>query len=167
MPDGLLTVIGLLSVGYVLMLIEIFVPGGVLGILGLLAVIYGCYVAFDLGPSWGFSAVGVSVALTLIGVRLFIRSRMARKMVLDVPEAKEWKASEAGLEELIGKTGRTLSMLRPAGLAEIEGERVDVVADNELIPADVEVRVCEVEGNRVVVEAIGEETGQPQYAGAP
>ncbi len=43
------------------------------------------------------------------------------------------------------------------GLAEIEDQRVDVVADNELIDAGVPIRVCEIEGNRVVVEAIDDE----------
>lgn len=154
MPEGLLIVIGLLSLGYVLLLLEIFVPGGVLGILGILGVVYGCYVAFGLGPSWGFAAVGLSAVLTFIGVRVFIRSRTAKKMVLDVPEAREWKANDESLGNLIGKSGRTLTPLRPAGLAEIDEERIDVVADNEFIDADVAIRVFEVEGNRVVVEAI-------------
>ena len=51
------------------------------------------------------------------------------------------------------RTGRTLTPLRPAGLVEIDGRRIDVVADSEFLDAGVEVRVCEVEGNRVVVEA--------------
>ena len=154
MPEGLLSVIGLLSLGYVLMLIEFFVPGGILGTLGLLAVAYGCYLAFELGTDWGLGAVGLSVGLTAVGVRVFLRSRLAKRMVLDVPEANTWKAAEAGLEAFIGRQGISLTLLRPAGMVEIDGERIDVVANSEFIPAGVQVQVCEVEGNRIVVETV-------------
>jgi membrane-bound serine protease (ClpP class) len=45
----------------------------------------------------------------------------------------------------------TLSLLRPAGFAEIDGERVDVVAEGEMIEAGVPVVVSRMEGNRIVV----------------
>ncbi len=153
MPEELLPVVGLLSLGYVLMLIEIFVPGGVLGVMGLLSVAYGCVLAFDLGTAWGFASVAISVVFTAVTLRLFLRSRMARRLVHDVPEVKDWKASAEGLSALVGQSGRTLTPLRPAGLAEIGDARVDVVSDSEFLDAGVAVSVCEVEGNRVVVEA--------------
>ena len=64
MPEGLLEVIALLSVGYILLLLEIFVPGGVLGVLGGVAVLWGCYQAFELGPLWGFASIVLSLAVT-------------------------------------------------------------------------------------------------------
>lgn len=152
MPEGLLAVIGLLAVGYILMLVEIFVPGGIIGILGLVAVGYGCYAAFELGTSWGVAAVTLSLILTAVGIRLFVRSRMAKRLVLDGQEAETWKAAEHGLDNLLGRTGVTITPLRPAGMIEIDEERIDVVADNEFIDKGIAVRVCEIEGNRVVVE---------------
>jgi membrane-bound serine protease (ClpP class) len=50
--------------------------------------------------------------------------------------------------------GITLSALRPAGIAEIEGQRVDVVTKGEMVGRGDRVRVTEVEGNRVVVERL-------------
>jgi len=67
--------------------------------------------------------------------------------------AKGWRANEAGLDALLGQEGTTLTKLRPAGMVEIGGRRVDVVADSEFLDAGIRVRVCEVEGNRVMVEA--------------
>jgi membrane-bound serine protease (ClpP class) len=63
-----------------------------------------------------------------------------------------WKAADVGLGELVGKEGRTLTPLRPAGMVEIDERRIDVVSDSEFLGAGVRVRVVEVEGNRVVVE---------------
>ena len=154
MPEGLLTVIALLALGFILLFLEIFVPGGVLGILGVLAMGYGCYLAFDLSAAWGSAAVGLSVVVAVTAIRLVARSRLGKKLMLDDAGARDWKAAEAGLGELVGQEGRTLTQLRPAGLAQIGERRLDVVADNELVPAGVRVRVVEVEGNRVVVEAV-------------
>ncbi len=154
MPEGLLAVVALLALGFVLLFLEIFVPGGVLGVIGALVMAYACYLAFGLSAAWGSAAVLLSVVVAVTAVRLVVRSRIGKKLVLDDAGARDWKAAEAGLEALVGREGRTLTPLRPAGLAEIDGRRVDVVADNELIGAGVAVRVCEVEGNRVVVEAV-------------
>lgn len=154
MPEGLLEVIALLSVGYILLLLEIFVPGGVLGVLGGLAVVWGCVKAFGLGPLWGFASIVLSIAVTIGLVVGFLRSRAAKRLVLSSEEPKTWKAQNLHLPDLVGVEGRTLSALRPAGLAELGEARVDVVADSEFIDAGVTVRVVEVEGNRVVVEAV-------------
>ncbi len=54
----------------------------------------------------------------------------------------------------LGKKGRASSALRPAGIAQIEGERVDVVSDGELIDAGQSVEVTRVDGNRIVVRRI-------------
>lgn len=158
MTEGLVEVVVLLSIGYILVILEIFVPGGILGVLGGLSIVYACYLAFGLSPGWGFSAVGLSLVVTVVVVVGFLRSRTARRLVLSSPEPKTWKAQNLRLTELVGHEGVTLSPLRPAGMAELGGQRVDVVADAEFLDAGVAVRVLEVEGNRVVVEAIEDRT---------
>ena len=47
-------------------------------------------------------------------------------------------------------------MLRPAGFALIDGERVDVVSDGEPIEAGTAVEVVRVDGNRIVVRRAGD-----------
>jgi len=51
----------------------------------------------------------------------------------------------------LGRVGQTTSALRPAGIAEIDGERVDVVSDGEMIEAGTTIVVSRVDGNRIVV----------------
>ena len=55
------------------------------------------------------------------------------------------------MEVFLGKEGVTTTVLRPTGMAEFEGVKLNVVADGEYIPKDVPVRVERVEGSRVVV----------------
>ena len=51
-------------------------------------------------------------------------------------------------------TGVTTTVLRPTGMAEFEGVKLNVVADGEYIPKDARVRVDHVEGARVVVRRL-------------
>ena len=61
------------------------------------------------------------------------------------------KATEPGLNELIGLSGVAVSPLHPGGYAEINGHRVDVITQGEMLSIGDPVSVVEVEGNRVVV----------------
>ena len=51
----------------------------------------------------------------------------------------------------LGRVGVALSPLRPAGVADIGGSRVDVVSDGGFVSAGAAIEVTRVEGNRVVV----------------
>ncbi len=50
--------------------------------------------------------------------------------------------------------GHASSPLHPAGIAEIEGERVDVVSEGEMIDPGTPIEVARVDGNRIVVRRI-------------
>jgi membrane-bound serine protease (ClpP class) len=154
MSGELLQVIALLTLGYLLMLMELFVPGGILGILGIGSVVYGCWLAFSLGPAWGAASILLSLAAAVIAVVLVVRSRTARKLVLDSSPSRNWKAPDRDLETLVGETGMTISPLRPAGIADVGDRRLDVVTDSEFLDAGVPIRIREVEGPRVVVEPV-------------
>ena len=63
--------------------------------------------------------------------------------------------------DLIGKSGMTVTMLRPAGIIEIEGVRLDVVSSGEMIHRNQPVRVIAVQGSRIVVEPAAGPPGNP------
>ena len=46
---------------------------------------------------------------------------------------------------------KTLSYVRPAGIAEIDGERIDVISDGEFINPGENIVVTRIDGNRIVV----------------
>jgi membrane-bound serine protease (ClpP class) len=49
--------------------------------------------------------------------------------------------------------------LRPAGIADIDGARVDVVSDGSVIDAGAEIVVTQVDGNRIVVRRASPSSG--------
>ena len=59
---------------------------------------------------------------------------------------------------LIGKRGITQTMLRPAGIVLVDDRKVDAVTNGEFIAPGTAVSVIQMTGNRVVVQAINEET---------
>nr|MBA3414949.1 hypothetical protein [Chloroflexia bacterium] len=63
-----------------------------------------------------------------------------------------------GMPSLTGRDGIALSDLRPSGIADIDGERIDVVSDGGYIPAGDRIAVFRDEGYRRVVRRV---TSQP------
>ncbi|MCB1055783.1 MAG: hypothetical protein KDD11_09775 [Acidobacteria bacterium] len=160
-------VVGVLAVGYLLLLVELFVPGGVLGAFGVLVVLYGCFLAFGMGPLWGTSAILLSAIVTTVGLKLFFRSRVGRALVLDDPTTSTWRAQDEDFTPLVGRCGRALTSLRPAGAAEIDGRRYDVVTDGEMVAVGTLVMVVEAEGARLVVAPATELTTDSRPASTP
>jgi membrane-bound serine protease (ClpP class) len=152
-----LLVVLLLVVGLALLAIEILViPGfGAVGLLGIAAILGGCALAwFKLGPVYGVAAILAGIVAAGLMFWRFPRSRVGRAMVLRETQ-RGARAGDARLAELVGREGRTLTPLRPAGAAEIGDATIDVVTDGVYVDAGAPVRVVKVEGARVVVEPRG------------
>ena len=79
-------------------------------------------------------------------------------MILGVRQENSagYVAQGSNLSRFQDQTGIAASPLRPAGVAEIAGERVDVVTEGGFIPAGSRIQVIKVEGVRVVVKQINE-----------
>jgi membrane-bound serine protease (ClpP class) len=60
---------------------------------------------------------------------------------------------------LQGATGMAISMLRPGGVAEIEGQRVDVVSEGGYIEAGEPIEVIADEGYRRIVRRLPRDIG--------
>jgi membrane-bound serine protease (ClpP class) len=150
-------IIGLVAVGAVLICIEMFVPGMILGILGA-----GCLLAavllafFQMGPRTGLLVLlGTTVLATVMfaaWIQFLPKSPMARWMM--IRETNTGLKEMERLVDLTGKEGTAETLCRPAGVALIEGRRRDVVAEVNYIEAGSAVRVVRVEGARVVVREI-------------
>jgi len=155
---------GLLAflIGLVLLALEIFViPGfGVAGISGIALMVGGLLFVF------GQSAQSLSGALTSLSISILGTITLAVVLGMALPKTRAWNRLILGVEErsadgyrapradlagLLGLSGTSVSQLRPAGVAEIGGQRVDVVADGEFIASNQPVEVVQVEGVRVVV----------------
>jgi len=55
---------------------------------------------------------------------------------------------------LLGRSGIASSYLRPAGVATIDGRRIDVLTEGEFVTAGSAIRVTRVEGARIFVRPV-------------
>jgi membrane-bound ClpP family serine protease len=84
---------------------------------------------------------------------------MVNQVLLEPPD--EEKLEEISRREamvtwdhLVTKHGKTTTPLVPAGKARFGDDLIDVISDGEVIDRGVDIRVVEVQGNRVLVERV-------------
>ena len=135
------------------MFAEILLPDIIMGLIGLVIVI-GCIAAsFALGsPASGWIMVAVSVVV-VPGLFILWLKTLEKYFSLKTDQAS-YTGSRMELAELVGKQGVAVTMLRPVGLALIEGKRIDVVAAEGAIENGTAIKVVEVKSNRVLVRAV-------------
>lgn len=147
----------LLSVGFGLVVAEVFFPSlGALSILAVLSLVGSVLFAFressEAGVTFLVIAVVGGLGTALFAFKLLPKTPWGRRMIVAGPTfAHDPAATDPQVRDLLGKTGRAVSMLRPAGIAEIDGRRVDCVTVGEMLDAGTPVKVTRLEGNRVVV----------------
>lgn len=149
-------IIVLTIVGFLMLAAEVFVPGMVLGMLGGLALIGAIGAAFfNYGLITGtFVLVAIGIVTTVgfvIWMNAFPHTAIGRRLMLQKNLVSGEGEKDQPVASLIGRTGQALTTLRPAGTALVDGRRVDVVAESELIDAGTDILVVHQEGMRVVV----------------
>jgi membrane-bound serine protease (ClpP class) len=152
----LIIIIILIILGTLLIAAEVFLPGLVAGVMGACALFAAVVLGYwHYGFTTGtFMLLGISAAAMvgfIVWIYLFPRTFLGRRLLLK----SEIKSPDdhPSFEGLINKEGTALTPLRPSGTAMIEGKRVDVIAENEMIGANERVRVVQVDGVRVIVRA--------------
>jgi membrane-bound serine protease (ClpP class) len=158
----------LAAAGIVLLLLEFLViPGfGIAGGLGIFALLAALLLSM-IGPgntaqlvllvaSRVVFSLLLAIALSFALLRFMTRLPIGRKLVLQtgLGSAQGYASGPPQDAGLLGKRGHARSVLRPAGIADIDGRRVDVVSDGELIESGGVVEVVQVDGNRVVVKRV-------------
>lgn len=159
---GNLAIIICSIVGIALLVAEAFMPGfGIAGITGIVLETVGIVLTFL--KHGGLAALGLTVVvLAVIGISISMSLRSATKgrlskspIILKGSEtAAEGYTATADMDVFLGKEGETTTVLRPTGMAEFDGVKLNVVSDGEYIPKGTHVRVDHVEGARVVVRQI-------------
>jgi len=148
----------LIIAGLFLIGAEIFRPGGVIGFIGglcLLAAVVVGFIAFGLqgGLLVALAVVVLAGVCLVIWVKYFPRTRMGQSLTLS-DDGKSFKSASPEFMDLLNKEGVAFSILRPAGIAKIDGKRVDVVADGSWIESGKPIKVTRVEGVRILVKEI-------------
>ncbi|MDI6880475.1 MAG: NfeD family protein [Desulfitobacteriaceae bacterium] len=154
MSAGLIT--ALFALGLVLLILEIFVPGGILGLIGIVSLISAIIFASN-SLLEGFlysmlTLIGLAV-LIFVSFRFPATRRYWERLSLTARQTNRagYVAPKSDYQRYLGRNGIALTQLRPAGTAEFGDERVDVVTEGGFIKSGSAIKVISVEGTRIVV----------------
>ncbi|WP_077625029.1 NfeD family protein [Sediminibacillus massiliensis] len=149
----------LLVLGIIMIIAEIFVPGGILGVLGIGAVAGSLFMS---SADTGHMAMSIGIALLasiIVSIILFktmgLEKGFFKNIILkDATTSEQGYVSSQNRLELIGLKGTAVTPLRPSGTALFNEERLDVVSEGGFISKDTPIKVVKTEGSRIVVREI-------------
>lgn len=151
----------LFLLGIAALILEIFIlPGfGISGVAGIILITWGVLLlAVDFTQATMALVVALLATLVvfLLSLKLLKRFNIWQRLTLGTKQQKEtgYVAPQANLVHYIGKTGVAVTPLRPSGVAEVIGQRLDVVTEGDYISAGTPIEVIQVEGARVVVKTL-------------
>ena len=157
--------VALLAFMFVLLFVELFLPTG--GVLGMVAAVVGisglvCLFRYDL--TWGMSGLLSMVVLlpafAAFAFRVWPHTPMGRR-VIGTPTDEEVEAKRMTelrererLTGMVGKEGTVLTALRPVGLIEIDGVRMDALSETMFVQPGAKVKVTYADGSQIKVRQI-------------
>jgi membrane-bound serine protease (ClpP class) len=149
-------VLALAGVALLLLETHVFPGHGVSALAGLALLFAGMFYALG-GSQNALFALSTSTVLTaasLIGFFAYLpRSPIWKQIGLQMQQRSSLGyVTSSDLTHFLGRTGRAATVLRPSGMAEIDGVRLDVVTEGEFLEAGTPLVVIQVEGSRVVVD---------------
>ena len=143
-----------LLMGMALIIVEVFLPGfGLPGISGIALMGIGVIIAgFNFGAVTAVGILLVMIAVLAVVISLVLNhvisgggnSKIFLRETQDLHPQEDMKA-------LVGRKGTAKSMLRPAGIGDFDGVRLNVVTEGGYLDAGVPIEIVNVVGNRIVV----------------
>ena len=160
----------LILIGFGLIAAEVYIiPGlNVVGILGILVLVFAIGFGFTSNGLFGgfFALLGTLVLGVAMAFAMW-KSGSWEEFVLATPILPGRELPDKNQENrarFIGKAGQALTPLRPSGVAEIDGERVEVQTEGGFIAADSRIKVVAIDSRHVFVRL--DATPQPEVSDA-
>ena len=149
-------------IGIGLLILEAFMPGfGAPGITGvILEVITLVLTWFEHGPVATLGMLLIVLLVLAIAISTSLRSITKGRLSKSSLVHSETESNEDGYRSIqdlavfMDKEGTATSVLRPTGIADFEGVRLNVSSEGAFIPAGTKVRIVKVEGAKILVRAV-------------
>lgn len=139
-------IILLFSLGLILLALEVFIPGGILGIMGGVFLFIGCACSFFiLGTMEGLAAIGIALfagfLLFYIQFKILPKTRYGKRFFLNQEISGSANSLEEKTRDLIGKTATSVTVLSPSGYVQVNGNSYEAVSQSGHIPENTELLI--------------------------
>jgi membrane-bound ClpP family serine protease len=147
----------------VLIIAEVFIPsGGLITVCAVACLIGGTYIFFKQSTTAGvagviFGAIAIPTILRIV-YRELPNTRFGKRVTLAPPVRQKGDAvpDTPEIKNLLGAVGTVLTPLRPVGMCDFSGQRVECVAESGYVDKGRKVRVIDVESTQLTVRLIEE-----------
>jgi len=147
----------------VLIIAEVFVPsGGLISVCSLACLIGGLAIFFRHSTIAGWIGIGVAIvmipAVLIIAYKIFPKTKFGKSVTLTPPQRQKGDAvpDTPDLKELLGAVGLVITPLRPVGMCDFSGQRVECVAESGYVDKGKKIKVIHIEGTQLTVRVIEE-----------
>ena len=147
----------------VLIVAEVFVPsGGLISICALACLVGGIVIFFQYSVIAGWIGIGIAAimipSVLVVAYKIFPKTRFGKSVTLTPSERRQGDAipDTDRLKELLGAEGVVLTPLRPVGMCDFSGQRVECVAESGYVDKGKKVKVIYVESTQLTVRIIEE-----------
>ena len=156
--------LALILAAILLFMLEMFIPsGGMLGFLSVICLVAGIVCLFWVDTTLGM--IGLIATLVLIpvamslGLRVFPHTPTGRRLILSEKQdsARDLSYEPARDENpaaLVGVTGEALTDLRPVGICQIDGNRLECLSESGMLASGTPIKVTAVNGIEIKVRAV-------------
>ncbi len=146
-----------------LIIAEVFVPsGGLISVCALACLIGGIAIFFRHSATAGWIGIIIAIvmipSIVIIAYKIFPRTKFGKSVTLSPPQREQGDAipDTEAIKKLLGAEGAVLTPLRPVGMCDFSGRRVECVAESGYVDKGKNVKVIDVESTRVTVRVIEE-----------
>ena len=149
-------IIILFLAGILLLAIEVFVPGMIVGIIGGLSILAGVVTAFNLYGSGG-GMIALLCGGALLGLTLYLefvvlpKTKLAKALSMQTTVEGTSQPAVADLSTVLNQQGETITPLSPSGYINVQGRRYEAFSQSGYLAKGVTVRVTGLDNFRLIV----------------
>jgi membrane-bound ClpP family serine protease len=171
--------VALLVLGLTLIICEVFIPSA--GLIAAAATlcfagsVVTAYMAWWYDKPTYFAIYLISLLILIpsaVSGALYLlpRTEFGRQVLLEAPaldEVTPYQEEQRQLQRLVGRVGKTLTLLNPGGLVLVDGTRQHCESEGSMLESGAPVEVVAVKGNRVVVRPVERRVNEPGFDPEP
>ncbi len=146
-------IITLFIIGLIAITVELFIPGAIVGLCGAGCVITSIVFAY-LYVSNLLGHILLVLGICFIPIFFVSWYKLLSKTFSVKASEKGFSSARDRLNDLLSEEGIALTTLRPSGIANIKGDKIDVISEGEMISKNTRIKVIDVKGNRIIVKPV-------------
>ena len=144
-----------------LLIAEVFIPsGGIISVCSMACLIGGIAIFFKHSIVTGWIGIVIAIimipTIVIIAYKIFPKTKFGKSVSLAPSERQKGDAvpDSQQLQDMVGAVGTVISKMRPVGMCDFDGKRLECVAESGYIDKRKKVEIIHVQATQLTVRLI-------------